>query len=248
MAQDRIGNIVRALVGVPQERLSVLQSVVNGLNSAAAWGEEFQVDLSRFVAGWKPTTSTMTPTSDFLRWEGNYGKLFNRKPDFSQVHIPERPQDIGPVRLIVVVQELLEWTKNSPLQEVQNTLKKQFKCWEYNNLDDSITKSDRDPKNGSYAVWVKDVREADPEFADKSADDLKAENHTGITVLERQLLEADYFFEKGEHLDQQNITLCTGSRDRGGGVPGAGWRGGFVVGWCDSASRFSALRSRRVWV
>ena len=66
-------------------------------------------------------------------------------------------------------------------------------------------------------------------------------------MLERQLLEADYFFEKGAHLDVKNVTLCSGSRDRGGDVPGAGWLDGFYVYWCYASSRRPALRSRRVW-
>ena len=81
MAQDRIGGIVRALVGVPQERLAVLQGVVNGLNSAFPSGDEFQVDLSKFVAGWKPEVSTaiVHSVSDLNRWSDNYDKLFNRR-------------------------------------------------------------------------------------------------------------------------------------------------------------------------
>ena len=187
---------------------------------------------------------------DLLRWEMVYGKLFDlkQKPDLSAIRIPEKPEGVGPVRLIVVVHELFEWTKNRLLQGVQETLKKYFPAWEYANLDDSITTNDRDPKNGSYAVWVKDVREADEENANKSAEDLKTESHTGITELERALLEADYFFEKGEHLDQQNITLCSGSRHRGGGVPDASWNDSkFGIGWYGPSSRDSSLRSRRVW-
>jgi len=246
---DRIGGIVRALVGVPQKRLPVLQSVVNGLNSAAQHGDQFQVELSKFVVSWKPVSmaavSTLSP--DLLRWEVVYNKLFGKKPDLSGIRIPEKPEDVGPMRLIIVVRELVEWTNNRPLQNTQEALKEHFPAWEYANLDDSITVNDRDPKNGSYAVWVKDVREADEENADKSANDLKAENHTGITVLERQLLEADYFFEKGEHLDQQKITLCSGSRDRVGHVLRAGWNCRFFVSWYRPSNRDPNLRSRRVW-
>ena len=187
--------------------------------------------------------------ADLLRWETVYGKLLGlkQKPELSGIRIPEKPEDVGPVRLIVVVRELVEWTDNRPLQNTQEALKEHFPAWEYANLDDSITVNDRDPKNGSYAVWVKDVREADEENADKSANDLKAENHTGITVLERQLLEADYFFEKGEHLDQQKITLCSGSRDRVGHVLRAGWNCRFFVSWYRPSNRDPNLRSRRVW-
>jgi len=191
---------------------------------------------------------SLSHVCDLTRWSDNYYKLFNQRPYRSQVRIPKKPEGVGPMRLIIVAHELLEWTKNSPLEGTQEALKKHFRGWEYaDDLDAAISTNDRNPKNGSYAVWVKDVREADEENASKSANDLKAEGHTGITVLERQLLEVDYFFEKGEHLDQQKVTLCSGSRDRDGRVPRTGWCGEFYVGWCRATDRFGYLRSRRVW-
>lgn len=57
MAQDKLAGIVRALVGVPQERLVVVQRVANGLNSTSPHGDQFQIELSQFVMGWKPKTN-----------------------------------------------------------------------------------------------------------------------------------------------------------------------------------------------
>jgi hypothetical protein len=180
---------------------------------------------------------------------GVYEKLFGHKPDLSQIVIPEKPEGFGPMRLVVVAKKLLEWTDNRPLQGTQKAFKKHFSCWQYvDDLDEAIVKNDRDPRNGSYAVWVRDVQEADEEFANKSANDLAKENHTGIIHLERALFEADYYFETGKHLDVQNVTLCTGSRNRGGGVPGSSWGGRFCVSWANPSSSNSNLRSRRVWV
>lgn len=185
---------------------------------------------------------------DLARWSENYFKLFGQRPDLSRVRVPEKPEGFGPMRLIVVVRELVEWTGNRPLQGVQNALEKHFHCSQYDrDLDVAIPANDRDPRNGSYAVWVRDVREADEEFVNKSANDLKAEGHTGITMLERQLLEEDYFFEKGEHLDVTNLTLCTGSRYSGGSVPSAHWYDKFNAYWYYSSYRYPHLRSRRVW-
>jgi len=105
----------------------------------------------------------------------------------------------------------------------------------------------RDPRKGTYALWVKDIREADEENANKSANDLARDNHLGITILERQLLEMDYFEEHGEHMDLNNVTLCSGSRGRDGGVVDADWRGvGFFVRWYYPSDRDSYLRSRSV--
>ncbi len=54
MAQDKLAGIVRALVGVPQERLVPVQRVVNKLNKDVENADEFHRDLSVFVNSWKP--------------------------------------------------------------------------------------------------------------------------------------------------------------------------------------------------
>jgi len=241
MDRQELKLVARIVENLPMMSSDIMQGWVNNPKG-----------LKKFLSGLVPvameTSASVLDNPGLARWSDNYYKLFDQRPDLSAIRIPEKPEGVGPVRLIVVVKELVEWTKGYPLEGVQEALKKHFPGWEYaNDLDEAIPINDRDPKNGSYAVWVRDVREADEEFANKSADDLKVENHTGITTLERQLLEADYFFEKGEHLDQQNVTLCTGSRDRGGDVPYADWGGKFLVYWCGSADRSPYLRSRRVW-
>ncbi len=172
------------------------------------------------------TVAFYTPQPDLLRWGMVYKRLYARKPDFSGLYIPTKPEGVGPVRLIVVARELLDWTGNRPLKGAH----------------------ERDPKSGSYVVWVKDVREADEEYANKSAIDLEIENHIGITELEYALLRGDYFFEKGEHLDQENATLCLGSRRYSGSVPFAYWyRGKSYIHECSPSFHLPQLRSRRVW-
>ncbi len=187
--------------------------------------------------------------ADLLRWKIVYHKLFGHDPDLSVIDIPSKPEGFGPMRLIVVAKEIIEWTGNRPLEGALEELEKHFPVWEYiSDLDTSITTNDRDPKNHSYAVWVRDTCEADEEFAGQSANDLKEMGHSGITLLERQLLEADYFFEKGEHLDVVNATLCSGSRYSDGSVPSADWFDDrFRVNWFDPSDRLGDLRSRRVW-
>ncbi len=192
------------------------------------------------------TESVLELSPDLVRWESVYEKLFGHKPNLSQIVVPAKPEGQGPMRLIVILRGIIELTGNHPLQGTMDALKEHFPCWQYtNNLDESIVRNDRDPQNGSYAVWVKDVREADDENANKSANDLSKENRQSITVLERMLLEADYFFEHGEHMDQQNLTLCAGSRDYGGDVPGACWNvGKFKFFWCYPTFRYPIFRSR----
>jgi len=239
----QVGEIAGALIGEMNFSKEEARAIIGDLGA-------FRRNVRGFYSVYRiiPAESSRLPSA-LISWGATYEKLFGKKPDFSAIRIPEKLEGLGPVRLIVVAREIMEWTNNRPLQGTQEALKKHFSCWQYvNDLDHEITTNDRDPKNGSYAVWVRDVREADEEFANKSEDDLVAEQHTGITVLERQLLEADYFLEKGEHMDRENVTLCSGSRYRGGNVPGARWSGGgFGVGWCRASLRFPHLRSRRVW-
>ena len=240
-SSGQVGEIAGALIGEMNFSQSEAKAIIGNLGS-------FRKDTRAFYRKYQQKGINSRIPSALVSWGATYEKLFGKKPEFSGVRIPEKPEGVGPVRLIVVAKELIEWTGNHPLEGVQEALKKHFPGWEYSaDLDADILTNDRDPRNGSYAVWVRDVREADEEFANKSAEDLRAGNHTGITELERGLLEGDYFFEKGEHLDQQNITLCTGSRSRDGHVPGGYWRGEFDVGWYGSSARHPRLRSRRVW-
>ncbi|MEK7147836.1 MAG: hypothetical protein AAB758_00905 [Patescibacteria group bacterium] len=199
--------------------------------------------IARFLDSLKP------PVGDLGRWASNYEKLFGQKPDLSQVRIPEKPEGVGPMRLLVGAKELVEWTGNHPLEGVKEALKKHAPGWEYaEDLDADITKNDRDPRNGSYAFWVRDVQAADDDMANLSANDLVERGILGITALEGELLEADYFFEKGEHLDPKTVTLYAGSRYRDGRVPFGGWLGSrFSISWCDASHRDPLLRSRRVW-
>lgn len=191
-----------------------------------------------------------TLNQDLIPWQNTYRKLFGKTPDFSTLVVPAKPEGQGPMRLIVVANEIIEWTGNCPIQGTMNAMKKHFLCWWFiDPLDGSISRNDRGPKNCSYALWVRDVREAGDEWADKSADDLRAMGHSGVTLLERILLEANYFFEHSEHMDQQNVTLCSGSRCNGNSVPSVDWGSkGFRITWHDPSDHSSLLSSRSVWV
>lgn len=92
-------------------------------------------------------------------------------------------------------------------------------------LDASITVNDRDPnKTGSYVVSFAANVEADENLRNLSANQLAEQGVKGITLLERLILELAYFLTTGKHLDQINITLCSGSRRSDGGVPLVHWR------------------------
>lgn len=138
------------------------------------------------------------------------------------------------------------WTinisKNLTEEQAYEDCQKLFPCYKYNNLTD-IT-SDRTSKK-PYSIKVKANIEADENLKNISANDLKVKS---ITLLERLVLEKDYFQKTGQHLDIINLTLCSGSRRSGGGVPYVYWRDGRLrVDWDDAGSRDPDLRSRETW-
>ena len=92
--------------------------------------------------------------------------------------------------------------------------RERFDCWKYTNwsLDRVVVKNDRDPRNGAYVAWFRDRVEADEELRSVSAVQLEKDGISGITLLEREVMEYDYFNRTNGHLDINNMTLCSGSR------------------------------------
>ena len=186
---------------------------------------------------------TSSPYLNFFiaDWEKFYRDL-GVAADFSGLAIPKKQEEFD--RLVVVA-------KGITPQGGYDLCSKLFTCWKYTDesLDEIIIHEDRVAKDGPYAVWVRDRVEADEELADKSFNDLAKMKIPGITLTEREILEARYFQETGKHLDVSNWTLCSGSRDSDGYVPDAYWHGlcrKFNVHWAIPADAFGRLRSRQV--
>lgn len=115
--------------------------------------------------------------------------------------------------------------------------KNSFLSWSYvTDLDSGIpVKNDeRHPSRGAYAIWVRDDDGPDRDLMGLSANEITARGLKTLTILERMLLELVYHKETGQHLDTRTFTLCSGSRDSDGCVPGACWRDDkFWVRWCN---------------
>lgn len=127
--------------------------------------------------------------------------------------------------------------------EVLDKCKKLFDVYSY--LDDKQLDK-YFPKVKSNRYFEKNI-EADEEFKNKSADDLEKEGVQGITLRERLLMEIKHFTETGQHLDVENVTLCSGSRYSGGLVPSVNWGAGYrrlYVSWYHPTDRPADLRSR----
>jgi hypothetical protein len=173
-------------------------------------------------------------------WQVSYRDVCNFTCDISGLHIPA-PRE-GFTRLIIVAQGMDPQRAFSQCNQL-------FPAWKYteDSLDTAVPTNDRDPKNGSYAIWMRDRVEADEELANKSANDLKQEKISGNTLLERLLLELKYFGETGKHLDINNVTACTGSRYSDGRVPRVYWGGVRLrVDWDSVGNRYPSWRSREV--
>lgn len=175
------------------------------------------------------------------QWEIFYREVFDITDDFSQVKLPERKEGFN--RLIIV-------TKGLTMNRVYDACAKRFTCWRYSDdLDASVIENDRDAnRNGTYAIWVRDVVEADENLKNLSSNNIKKQKIKGVTLMERMLHELKYFLETGKHLDFDNITLCTGSRYSDGGVPNVYWyrdERRLYVSWRHAGRRYDALRSRQ---
>lgn len=143
------------------------------------------------------------------------------------------------------------WTINIPkgltIEQAYKDCQALFSCWRWTDDNfDQIVNSERTSEK-AYSIKVKANIEADENLKNLSADDLKDKSIQGITLLERLVLEKDYFKQTGNHLDVQNITLCSGSRGSGGVVPRVCWGGGkLYVCWYGPDDRSDHLRAREV--
>ena len=118
-----------------------------------------------------------------------------------------------------------------------------FPVWSYFSDEDL----DRDFPPIKTKRYFKKVQEADEELKNKSAEQLEKEGIKGITLRERLIMELEYYRETGNHLDIENVTLCSGSRYQDGYVPYVSWysvNGGLYVYWCSPQDACDYLRSR----
>ena len=177
------------------------------------------------------------------QWQQFYKETFNTDIDPTQIKIPERTaeQEKEFTRLIIVAEGMTP-------QRLFDKCKTSFDSWTNLDLAKITTEPNRAAQTSPYAVWVRDTQEADEENKNKSADNLKSAGEPGITLEERLLYELKYFKEtNGKHLDDNNWTLCTGSRHAGGYVPSVYWDDdGLKISWYSPGYSFGDIRSRSV--
>lgn len=135
-------------------------------------------------------------------------------------------------------------------QLLYDSCRERFSCWKYTgkSLDNVVVMNIRDPRQGSYVVWFRDRVEADEELSNLSAIELEKMKISGITLLEREVMEYDYFNRTNSHLDIDNMTICSGSRYICGDLPRVRWDGEkFFVHWFFTDRAIAITRSRQLF-
>lgn len=136
---------------------------------------------------------------------------------------------------------LIEDSGKKKTSELLADLKKLFPVWSYYSDDDL----DRDFPPVQTKHQFRNTQEPDEDTASQSAEDLAKTGKEYMTLRERLIFEALWFKKHKAHLDEKYITLCAGSRARGGSVPGVGWVGdGLHVCWCSPRGAGGRLRAR----
>lgn len=190
---------------------------------------------------------SMLDTNTFLQSASQYfndrWKLHEFDP--SGIKLPPHQPGFGwgvlvpPARIKITAQRIFE------------KLGERFPIRKYTDqsLDDILdpAKETRQPGETGYIIWHRNTNEADECHKNKSANQI-AEAGINTMGLAERLLSEDFLLDLGwiEHLDINSWTLCSGSRDRGGCVPGVGWGGGLLVGWYHPAGAGGSLRARQV--
>lgn len=148
-------------------------------------------------------------------WQSIYSQYFHISVDLSGVVIPVNYDPDKHFCVIVA--------KGITINEAVKGLKKLFKVFLYaKDLDANVVDNNR-VADKDYAILFNKNIEADEEFKNLSANQLKEKDINGITLLERLLLEILHFDATRKHLDVKNATLCSGSRDSVGHVPLVDW-------------------------
>lgn len=157
----------------------------------------------------------------------------------------QRMEELREKKKKVIMWNKITDTGKLKTSEIIAEMRKKFNVWVYD--EENIDKEFPPPKTSTTRTFKPNV-EADEENANKSSDDLGEEGlKNGITLRERLIMELQYFKETGKHLDNDNITLCAGSRHLDGGIPSVHWSRDFrkvYVDWYSADDRNGDVRSR----
>jgi len=184
--------------------------------------------------------------SQLVKWKQLYEEVLGfEKAGYDEMPLPAATTGFG---WLVVVK------KGITIEAVIKALKTKMKVYRYtdNDLDEAVPTNERTADH-DYAITVRDQVEPDNDLRNTSAAQIAKKNPKlpTMTLLERLLLELFYFHFTGEHLDIKGVTICAGSRDSGGRVPGVFWdpgSGGLYIDGCDAGNSDDDYGARAVQV
>jgi len=221
----------KQLVGDMSEWSGMLMDLLRQIGDGSKTRQMFQAFLEN--------RNPFAITNIREEWQEFYRKYFRITVDFSDVIIPEDP---GGFPRVIFIPEGLTFAT------VIKALREKFKVSLYTeDLDKDVTENIRIPDK-SYAIRVHGRQEADEEWKDTSASQLKEQNVNCVTLMERLVDELKWFDETGEHMDIDNWTLCAGSRYSDGDVPRVHWHSVYRrlhVYWCNLGNADGHLRARQ---
>jgi len=186
-----------------------------------AFEEVFRVraDVARFV-------DVQNVLANWLKF---YQEVFNEAPDFSNCVIPVDQNGYCTIPPDGRGSEtthywIIPFAKGMAASRIWQKCKECFECWSYygDDLDGVVSIHERTAENGNYVICIHDCVEANWEFRNISARQIKKMKFATMTLPERLLLELWYFWKTGKNLDFQISTLCAGSRDINVKVPRVG--------------------------
>ena len=138
-------------------------------------------------------------------WKDFYLKIWDIDVVIGELLIPKNKKE-GFDQLIIMLRGLTLPKIVSKMREHM-----EVRLWENEDWLDEID-SDREIYKQDYAVRIRGEKEADKEFASKSAIDLGQEKICGITLPEQLIYTLFYWWKFQDHLDMEGVTLCSGSR------------------------------------
>ena len=179
-----------------------------------------------------------TIESELAAWQIFYQVIFGIELLLKDIKIPKARHGFD--RMIVVTEGLMP-------NQVYALCAAHFSlARHYMNLDSDVVENER-VSDRSYAVFLRGGNESDAELKNMSADELRKNSITTITLLEYLLYQLKHFIETGMLLDARDITMCAGSRYKDGRVPTAiSHHGELKIHWCAPHEKNPRLRARQI--
>ncbi|HEU0080698.1 MAG TPA: hypothetical protein VFQ72_01570 [Candidatus Paceibacterota bacterium] len=196
-------------MGVP---FDVLQSVLNDGNDHPVYAAIEGALLPKACEATEYPHVEGVVMDQIIDWRKFYVVRLGFDVDMAGVRIPARVKGFD--RLIVVPQGI-------SVNQVYEKGKVCFPSWKWcdDDLESVMRELERGGAKETYAIWVRDGREADKDLRKMSAEDIAERKIDTESLLERLLHGFKYWSETGKHLDERSYTLCASSRFADGFVP-----------------------------